>query len=200
MKYWIGCLCIGLLLLILLTSSPVVERFSASAQTTFLAAEQAIPPVNSVYVNPGLLTNAVNQAMNISDGSVVDHTKKFQEDPLIKFRSKDEQTCRLARHPRQLNRAVTAKTGCGWWFVPDGVSVGTLGTIEGPADREVPLSRPTGTWYWNLEDAARMEDIKLCKRISLCEAVTSDCGWCDSQGYAVPVNSDGSVKYPTDDN
>lgn len=199
MKYWIGCLCIGLLLLILLTSSPVVERFSASAQTAFVEEERAMSPINSVYVNPGLATTAVNHAMNTSDGSVIDYTKKFQEDPMIKFRSKDEQTCRLARHPSQLNRVATAKSGCGWWFVPDGLSVGTLGTITGPADRNVPLQHPTGTWYWNLDDATRMEDIKLCKRITLCEAATSDCGWCDSQGHAVPVNSDGSVKYPTDD-
>jgi len=199
MKYWIGVLLIAFLLLILLTSAPVVERFSTIARTNFVATQQAMPSLNTVYINPGLATNAVNQAMNTSDGSVVDYTKKFQEDPMIQFRSKDEQTCRLARHPRQLNRALTAKTGCGWWFVPDGLSLGTLGTIAGPADRQIPFRYPTGTWYWNLEDAARMEDIKLCKRITLCEAVTSECGWCESQGHAVPVNSDGSVKYPTDD-
>ena len=200
MKNWIGLLLIALLLLEFLTSASVVERFSASAQTAFVEAQQARPSDTSVYVNPGLATAAVNNAMNTSDGSVVDYTKNFQEDPIIKFRSKDEKTCRLARHPSQLNRATMAPTGCGWWFVPDGLSIGTLGTIAGPSDNQVPIQHPTGTWYWNLDDAARMEDIKLCKRITLCEAVTSDCGWCNSQGYAVPINPDGSVKYPTDDN
>jgi len=199
MKYWIGLLLIALLLLVFLTSASVIERFSASAQTAFVETERTIRPLNSIYVNPGLATTAVNQAMNTNDGSIIDYALRFQEDPMNQFRSKDEQTCRLARHPSQLDRATMAPTGCGWWFVPDGLSIGTLGTITGPADNQVPIQHPTGTWYWNLNEAARMEDIKLCKRITLCEAVTPECGWCDSQGHAVPVNSDGSVKYPTDD-
>ena len=199
MKYWIGLLLIALLLLVFFTSTTVVERFTtATQQTAYIQQQQQLPASNSLYINPGLTTNGINQALNISGQLPVDYTNRFQVDPLITFRSKDEATCRLARHPRQLRRDLTAKLGCGWWFVPDGISVGTLGTSTGPIDRSILTQYPTGTWYWNLDDAARMEDIKLCKRITLCEAVTPDCGWCDSQGYAVPINPDGTLKYPSD--
>ena len=199
MKYWIGCLMIVLLLLVFVSSNYVVERFTAEEQTTFVQTEQDRSTPNSVYISPGLNISGVNEALNTADGTVIDYKKRFQVDPLFTLRSKDEATCRLARHPRQLTRAAAAKSGCGWWFVPDGLSVGTLGTINGPTDRAIVQTYPTGQWFWNLEDAARMEDIKLCKRITLCEAVTPECGWCDSQGHAIPINPDGSVKYPTDD-
>jgi hypothetical protein len=199
MKYWIGCLIIVLLLLIFLTSNQIVERFTPAEQTAFIKMQQNQPVPNSLYIDPGLNISRVNQALNTADGTVVDYTNRFEVDPLLKLRSKDETTCRLARHPRQLTRAAAAKSGCGWWYVPDGISIGTLGTITGPSDRSIPQKYPTGQWFWNLDDAARMEDIKLCKRITLCEAVTPDCGWCESQGHAIPVNSNGSVKYPNDD-
>ena len=199
MKYWIGCLMIVLLLLVFVSSNSIVERFTAEEQTTFIQTEQDRSTPNSIYITPGLNTSGVNQALNTADGTVIDYKKRFQVDPLLTLRSKDETTCRLARHPRQLTRAANAKLGCGWWFVPDGLSLGTLGTINGPIDRAIPQTYPTGQWFWNLEDAARMEDIKLCKRITLCEAMTPECGWCESQGHAIPINPDGSVKYPTDD-
>jgi len=199
MKYWIGLLLIALLLLVFFTSTTVVEQFGTAAQqAAFVQQQQNLPVSNSLYINPGLTTTEINRALNVSGQLPVDYTNRFQLDPLIEFRAKDEKTCRLARHPRQLTRDVRAKQGCGWWFVPDGISVGTLGTSTGPIDRSVPSLYPTGTWYWNLDEAARMEDIKLCKRITLCEATTAECGWCDSQGYGVPINSNGSLKYPTD--
>jgi len=188
-----------LLVLVFLTSNPIVEHFTSAEQTAFIQEQQNQPPSHSIYVDPGLNISGVNQALNTADGTVIDYKKRFQVDPLLKLRSKDEMTCRLARHPRQLTRAAAAKSGCGWWFIPDGISIGTLGTITGPTDRTIPQKYPTGQWFWNLDDAARMEDIKLCKRITLCEAVTSECGWCDSQGHAIPINPDGTVKYPTDD-
>lgn len=214
MKYWVGVLCIALLLLMILTSQLVQEQFvSATAQSTFVEQQQKDHTVLSdtpILINPGTNLNGINQALGTSDitqsrSRDVDYTQYFEEDPLIKLRSKDEQTCRNARHPRNLSRPAGSKQGCGWWFVPDGpggalgVSIGTLGTVTGPIDRLVVRSNPTGTWYWNLEDAARMEDIKLCKRITLCEAVTPDCGWCETRGYAVPIKDDGTVAYVTDD-
>jgi hypothetical protein len=200
MKYWIGLLCIVSITLIFLTSDLIVERFSnANGQTTFIAREQAMPDDTPLYVNETININGLNQVLNTSDGVGIDYKKKFMKDPMIPFRKKDEATCRLARHPRQLTRLPRAKQGCGWWFLPDGISFGALGTIQGPVDRAIPKTYPTGRWYWNLTDAARVEDIKLCKRIKVCEAVTEDCGWCDSQGHAIPILPDGTVKYPSDD-
>jgi hypothetical protein len=200
MKYWIGLLCIVLVTLIFLTSDVIVERFSnAKSQTAFIATEQAMPDDTPLYVNESINVNGLNQVLNTSDGVDVDYKKKFMKDPLIPFRKKDDATCRLARHPRQLTRLPRAKQGCGWWFLPDGISFGALGTIQGPIDRAIPKRYPTGRWIWNLTEAARLEDIKSCKRITVCEAVTDDCGWCDSQGYAIPINPNGTVKYPTDD-
>lgn len=214
MKYWIGVLCIALLLLVALTSQSVQEQFvTANAQATFVQRQQKDHTVLSdqpLLVNPGTSLNGINQALGTSDitqsrSKDVDYTQYFEVDPLMKLRSKDEITCRNARHPRNLSRPAGSKQGCGWWFVPDGpggalgVSVGTLGTVTGPMDRSIAQSNPTGTWYWNLEDATRMEDIKLCKRITLCEAITPECGWCESQGHAVPIKDDGTVAYPTDD-
>ena len=40
MKYWIGCLVIVLLVLVFLTSHPIVERFTAAQQTAFINIQQ----------------------------------------------------------------------------------------------------------------------------------------------------------------
>jgi hypothetical protein len=200
MKYWIALLSIVVILLLGFIYFVTVEPFTSARRGQFIQIQRTIPPASeSVYINKGLPIQPINSALNTPDGEVVNYGARFQEDPLIKFRAKDEATCRLARHPRQLKRALGAKFGCGWWFVPDGLSVGTLGSRAGPADRSVPTKNPTGQWIWNLDDAARMEDIKNCKRITICEATTSECGWCESQGYAVPVNPNGSLMYPADE-
>jgi len=198
MNYWIGLLC-GVVLLLVIVRSSFAESFTAAEEGVFVEQQRAVPTFDQVPVSPGVNLQGINGAMNTADGTLLDYRKRFRKDPMSTFRAKDEATCRLARHPRQLSRADTASYGCGWWFVPNGISIGTLGTATGPADLSVPDSAPTGTWVWNLTDAARMEDIKLCKQITLCEAATAECGWCESQGHAVPIGANGAVAYPTDD-
>jgi len=179
--------------------SSVAESFTAAEEGTFVETQRAVPTLDRLPVSPGLDLQGISGAMNTADGTLLDYRKRFRTDPMSTFRAKDDATCRLARHPRQLSRADTASYGCGWWFVPNGISIGTLGTATGPSDLAVPDSAPTGTWVWNLTDAARMEDIKLCKQITLCDAATAECGWCESQGHAVPMGANGAVAYPTDD-
>jgi hypothetical protein len=113
--------------------------------------------------------------------------------------------CRGAAHPRNLQRAANATMGCGWWFVEDatGTSVGAYGSADRPINRTIATQYPGGRWIWNLQDAARHEDIKRCKRIRTCGAIGADtvrgeCGFCPDTGRGVPVNGQ-RTKYTDED-
>jgi hypothetical protein len=169
--------------------------------------------VSGIYVNPGLTNNDIDNLVddafkivdisqeksngtNVSDYLVVD--------PLNPFREKDFLVCGGAKHPSNMSRAVGARYGCGWFFVPDGpgdyigTSIGALGNVNGPVDRDVVRKNPTGKWIWNLSEAAKQEDLKICKRVKICQANVSGCGWCTSKGHSVPTNENGSLKYGND--
>jgi hypothetical protein len=57
---------------------------------------------------------------------------------------------------------------------------------------------------WDLKEAEKLEDIKMCKRITTCVAINAEgikgnCAFCAEKGHAIPINADGSMKYPEDD-
>lgn len=160
-----------------------------------------------LILNSGISLGGLNEAVN--DNNLYntipenkDYTQYFASDPYKTYFDYDASFCKPARHPRNLpNRDPVKRTQCGWWYVPDPSvpSVGVYGTREQPIVREnLPAN---GTWIWDLNRAAELEDKKACRRIRSCdlmdvEGIKGNCGFCDRLGYAVPINKDGSEKYP----
>ena len=160
----------------------------------------------AIFTNPGLNLTGLNAAFAQPDlylpkSPERDYTRYFQTDPENAYVEKDNEI-KGATHPRNLpKRDPNARVGVGWYFVPD-LSVpsrAALGTVDGPL---FPGKLPAnGEWIWNLEEAAKKQDIKFCKRITSCANIGLDgirgvCGFCERLGYAVPINTNGTEKYP----
>ena len=138
--------------------------------------------------------------------------KNIVADNSNKFTNADIKWCKSAKMPAYLPPHLKgASIGCGWYYIPDPnlTSSGALGQVDGPIFPNGPRndgvnSIPnygSGQWIWNLAIAQQLEDIKNCKRIKSCIAIDAPsvnniCGFCESTGYAIPTNSDGSEKYP----
>jgi hypothetical protein len=131
-----------------------------------------------------------------------DFSVYFQEDD-NQFTERDYNLCRGVQHPRNLKRAPKATIGCGWWFVEDPTrpSTAALGFPKRPVDPKLGVDYAGGRWVWSLTEAAKLEDIKRCKRVKTCEAINGEgireeCGFCEELGYAIPVDSSGRPRYP----
>ena len=159
-----------------------------------------------IFTNSGLDLSQLNTAVRSPDLYVPtspsrDYTSYFVEDPESAFSDRDKAFCRGASHPRFLPvRQRKSSVACGWWFVSDPTipSVGVLGTRDGPVFRDMAGS---GEWIWDMNLAAQKEDIKRCKSITSCDlmdlpGIIGECGFCEANGYAVPIDSSGRVKYP----
>lgn len=159
-----------------------------------------------IFTNSGLNLSQFNSAVKSPDLYVPtsldrDYTSYFVEDPESAFSEKDKAFCRSASHPRFLPvRERKSSVACGWWFVSDPTipSVGVLGTRDGPVFHDMVGG---GEWIWDINLAAQKEDIKRCKSITSCDlmdlpGIAGECGFCESNGYAVPIDSSGRVKYP----
>lgn len=95
---------------------------------------------------------------------------------------------------------------CGWIYkkgtpgnIPE-VSKGALGTRNGPLDSK-ELSGG-GTWYWDINEIRKIVDIDTCSALTNCQdvqnAAFSGCAFSTERGIGIPVNANGSVKYPSD--
>jgi hypothetical protein len=160
-----------------------------------------------LFLNNGINLSELNTSIGVNNlyntiPETNDYTQYFSPDPYKEYFDYDATFCKPARHPRNLpNREPVKRTQCGWWYVPDPSipSVGVLGTREEPIVREgLPAN---GTWIWDLQRAIEMEDKKMCKRIKSCdvmdiEGIQGNCGFCERLGHAVPMNRNGSEKYP----
>jgi len=138
--------------------------------------------------------------------------KNLVADSNNKFTNADIRWCKSAKMPAYLPPHLKGATiGCGWYYIPDPnlTSSGALGQASGPLFPNGPNNDGvngvphygSGQWIWNLTIAQQLEDIKNCKRIQSCIAIDAPsvnniCGFCESTGYAIPTNSDGSEKYP----
>jgi hypothetical protein len=88
---------------------------------------------------------------------------------------------------------------CGWVYDnnnPDNGG-GAFGTVDGPINTD-----KRGTWMWNLADAKKKYHTSICSRITSCADIEGNtfsglCGWCDSTGKGVPINSNNTLAYPT---
>lgn len=97
-----------------------------------------------------------------------------------------------------------ARTGCGWWFVPDtgAPSVGAYGTRRGPMNPRMDEQFGAGQWLWDPREAQRREDLKRAARVTDCASMSTSSianrlGWCPETGMAVVIDADGNPRYPT---
>ncbi len=177
-------------------------RFADRQYTYFKDFLKRGMPVNN-GINLGYLNAAVAEPnLYNTIPTNQDFTKYFMPDPYQEYFDYDKSFCKPARNPRQLpNRDPTKRTQCGWWYVPDASipSVGALGTRQEPIVREgLPGG---GQWIWDSNRAIELEDKKACKRIKMCDlidlpGISGSCGFCERRGYAVPINTNGTEKYP----
>lgn len=127
-----------------------------------------------------------------------------EEDPMPAFRARNLRECIPVKSPKYLPpHTKNPPVSCGWWYRDDDnkQSVGYLGTSNGPIDLPTLQKQyPGGEWLWDLDKAQRLEDAKKCRRIRSCETADFyplECGFCSSLNKGIPVNADGSPKYPT---
>ena len=163
-----------------------------------------------IIINPGIPLTNLNGAIVQPDmelpTAVPDYTVYFTENPIPELMEHDMKFCNGAKMPVDLPRRNESDVvGCGWYFKPDSAtpSFGVLGTRNGPIVSRSDITG--GQWLWNLQTAQKEEEIKKCKRIRNCallniEGIQGQCGFCKDRGYAIPITSNGSAKYPTDDN
>ncbi len=163
-----------------------------------------------ILINKGLRLGGINDALKQADMYLPtspdrDYSVYFREDDNA-FQEQDINLCRGAIHPRNLSRQPRATIGCGWWYVDNATSpsTGALGRVREPIDVSLSQTHPGGRWIWNLDEAAKLEDIKKCKRVRSCDAINADgirgeCGFCHEKGYAVPIDGAGNPKYPESD-
>jgi hypothetical protein len=177
-------------------------------QTPFLESQEIVYKnyPKEIVTNPGVdnMTKALVVPDIFLDMDTADSTlvaKRLISDPTNGYTDYDNKFCRSALQPANLPRHLRgARDGCGWWYVeePSLTSVGVLGTVNGPVFHDGLAAG--GRWIWDLVKAQELEEIKMCKQITVCDlidtnAVHGRCGFCPTSGYAVPVKSDGTEKY-----
>lgn len=98
------------------------------------------------------------------------------------------------------------KLRCGWIYkkgtngAQPAVSQGALGTRRGAMALN---ENPSGTWYWDLEAAEKAMLSDRCSALTSCQNVGSPgfegCAFSTTKGTGIPVNTNGSIRYPNDD-
>ena len=158
------------------------------------------------------MTTAVNQPdvyLSSPENIIV---RNLETDNASQFTNADIQFCKSAAMPANLPPHVRgAAVGCGWYYIPDPklTSSGALGQSNGPIYPKGPNNDGingipnygNGQWIWDLSIAQQLEEIKNCARIKSCitidaPSVSGVCGFCPPSGFAIPVNIDGTEKYP----
>jgi hypothetical protein len=110
--------------------------------------------------------------------------------------------CRALPYPGSGMRDPAARTGCGWWFVPDKAkqSVGAYGTRRGAMNPTLDSAIGPGKWMWDPRDAQQAEAIKKASQITSCPDIQysaiPNMGWCPSTGMAVMTDGAGNPLYP----
>jgi hypothetical protein len=118
-------------------------------------------------------------------------------------RSRDA-SCRGYTAPSTGMRAPDARTGCGWWYVPDPTlhSTAAYGSRRGPMDVALDKTMGTGQWVWDLADANRLEGNKQASKLSSCPDLAFNTypsvGWCPSTGRGILTDGAGNPAYPQD--
>jgi hypothetical protein len=114
--------------------------------------------------------------------------------------------CRSLPYPSPAMRDPSARSGCGWWFVPDTQrqSTGAFGTRRGPMDPTLDTSRGPGQWIWDPLEADAAESLKRASTLKSCldtvNTGDSRFAWCRATNAAVPVDpATGAVRFSAAD-
>jgi hypothetical protein len=172
-----------------------------------------------IFVNPGLVESPLNSDLTPRNTNVTslqgleaaigmtdlylptstqrEYGKYLITDPENTFTEADKSFCAGATQPKNMPPVVAgSRVGCGWYYYDDArPSVGALGTRDGPIFTDALRG---GEYIWDRAAAQKREEIKKCRNVRSCEVLDSvrgDCGFCKQKGHAVPVNSNGAVKY-----
>lgn len=207
-----------ILLVVIVTSANRTEGFQQSTMAgNGMGAAQAFGDAQrtyfydqadkALYTNPNLnLVNSdVNAALASTDTDLptspdIDYSQFFVTDPSGYFFEREKAMCANIDVPKNLpQRGPRDRVGCGWYFFSDSnrKSEGKIGTLRGPLFENLK----GGEWIWDITKAQEKEEKKFCKNIRTCDSAleTSNplgpCGFCKETGYAVPIKSNGDVKY-----
>ena len=163
----------------------------------------------ALYTNPSLNLPAdtVNAALasvdtDLSSSPDIDYSNFFVTDPSGYFFEKERAMCANIDVPKNLpSRKPRDRVGCGWYFYSDASrkSEGKIGTSRGPLFTNLQ----GGEWIWDLAKAQEKEEKKYCKSLKTCDAgletaatkPLGPCGFCKDKGHAIPIQTNGAVKY-----
>ena len=112
-------------------------------------------------------------------------------------------SCRAQPYPGPGMRDPVARTGCGWWFVPDPSrpSIATYGTRRGPMSPTLDTSIGPGKWVWDPREAQRLEGMKQTANIRSCPDIQfakfPNVGWCPTTNMAILTDGAGNPMFPT---
>jgi hypothetical protein len=117
---------------------------------------------------------------------------------------KADGVCRGLPYPSPAMRDPGARTGCGWWFVPDTTrqSIGALGTRRGPMNPMLDTIQGAGKWIWDPVEAEMAESLKRAGQVRSCPDLvnsgTDQYAWCPTTNMAVPIDpATGALRFPT---
>jgi hypothetical protein len=156
-------------------------------------------------------TNAIQLALGLVDAEMPSATRTVSD--AVSFASdfgrsssviqRDIQCARLP-FPSAGMRDPSARTGCGWWFVPSPSqsSTGALGTRRGPMNPQLDQRFGSGQWIWDPAQAQRLESEKQAAKIQSCPDLAlrqnPNIGWCTTTNRAIVTDGRGNAAHPQD--
>jgi hypothetical protein len=116
----------------------------------------------------------------------------------------NDKACRDLPAPDMGMRDPAARTGCGWWYVPNSAksSTAAYGTRRGPMSPNLDAIYGTGEWLWDPREAMQKESTKSSSKLKQCSDIQlspiPNMGWCTSTNRAVLTDGKGNPAFPND--
>ncbi len=160
---------------------------------------------NLPLTNDGLQTWDPNtRQSSLRDIDITTYAKTLQESETLSKLKSDCATATIDNISSLPGQSQTLR--CGWVYkkgtpgnIPE-VSRGALGVRGGPIDPQALTDG--GKWYWDIDEVKKDILIDRCSALSLCQDVGTSgfqgCAYSSQKGSGIPVNANGSVKYPND--
>jgi hypothetical protein len=160
---------------------------------------------NSSLTNDGLQTWDPNtRQSSLRDIDITTYAKTLQESQTLAKLKSDCATATIDNVSGLSGQNDTLR--CGWVYkkgvqgnIP-AVSRGALGVRGGPIDPQALTDG--GKWYWNIDEVKKDILIDRCSALNACQDVGSSgfqgCAYSTQRGSGIPVNTNGSVKFPND--
>lgn len=158
----------------------------------------AVPGAQS-SINPSSLSASFGEP----DGGVVHIDSIVSDNANLANLQHRDSACRALPYPGPGMRDPAARSGCGWWFVPDPSrpSIAAYGTRRGPMSPTLDTSIGPGKWMWDPRDAQRMEGMKQTANIVACPDIQfakfPNVGWCPTTNMAILTDGAGNPLFPT---